>query len=270
MEGTFKCPKCDYTETNPTKFSNHCVRKHKLDTRQLCIDFFYEGVEPTCKCGCDGKVKFHSFLRKFSEFCPGHQSRVKNNWGHNEKALKKSHASRRKSFDEGKWSAWNKDETKETNERVAAYGQKQSENFTPERRQERSKRMTKNRLNGTVQTLWGPDHPQWRGGTSTITQRIRGNSRFYAEWKFPKLKAADFTCTQCGSSDELCVHHDEQRMSDIIREVMEQEKYDPTSDDLKQAARIVNAITDHHLEHSISGVVLCKVCHQKEHPNLNL
>lgn len=230
---------------------------------------FCDGVEPTCQCGCGTSVKFHSLSRGMSKFAPGHQSRVNNNWGHNARALDNSHQTMREKRKQGECPAWNKGLTKEIDERVASYGKSQTKNLTDARRFRLSNKMRQQRLSGNIPTLYGPDSSQWKGGTSSLSAECHGDSRLYKEWKHPKLVEASFKCTRCGLTKDLCVHHDKERMSSIIHLMVEKFGYDATTSSHELKMQVINAITDYHVEHDVSGVVLCKVCHTKEHPNLN-
>lgn len=267
----YQCPNCELRIDTLFKFQNHCVKKHKLDIRRLYIDMFLGGKEPTCACGCGKNVKFHSLSRGMSKFIPGHQSRVNNNWGHNKEALDKSHQTMREKRAEGEYPAWNKGLSKETDERVAAYGRKSHETFQNdvEECMKRSKRMTEYRLSGVVPTLYGPDHPNWKGGTSSLNAAVNADNRLYKEWKFPKLKAADFKCVRCGLSKNLCVHHDKERMATIIHLHVERLGFDATSSDHDLKRKVIDGIVDHHIRENVSGLVLCYTCHEKEHASLN-
>jgi hypothetical protein len=69
---------------------------------------FNEGVEPSCACGCGSQVKFHGIKVGFSKFKWGHQSKVKNNWGNNVTAQKKSQDVRREMHKRREVKIWNK------------------------------------------------------------------------------------------------------------------------------------------------------------------
>ena len=264
----YKCKHCDYKTDRVNSFTRHYKSKHDIEPKKLYIMLCCANIEPTCACGCNASVKFHNFNHGFSKYKPGHQSRVKNNWGHNKEAQKKSQDKRREMFESGEadW-IWCKGKSKETDVRVQKMSEKVSKTIMADdkERKARSIKMRKGRLDKTIPNLYGPAHPAWKGGTSSVTNTIRGNSRFHKLWKFPKLKAADFKCTQCGSSFSLCVHHDKDRMCDIIRVVIEQTGYDAVNADETAKSKICNAITDYHVEKGVSGIVLCYSCHADVH-----
>ena len=120
-ENGFKCPYCNVIAKNYNGLAKHVMHAHKGITKeQLLADYYYNGERPTCKCGCGQHTsiiydkKNHNQI-KFADFCQGHQSRVHNNWGHNEQAKEKSAETRRKQFENGERTVWNKGTTwKET------------------------------------------------------------------------------------------------------------------------------------------------------------
>lgn len=133
----YKCKLCeDGNFNNYTSLSRHMARTHKMDTTQFYVDYHLSGVWPLCKCGCEAKVKWSWQLKSFRDYCQGHQSRVKNNWGNNPKALKRSLNTRKERFANGEITTWNSGLTAETDDRVKEYGEKISEN------KERSERIS--------------------------------------------------------------------------------------------------------------------------------
>ena len=112
-DGDFKCPYCDKRFDTYNGLSKHIFRYkehgNNITQEQLLTDFKYNGVRPTCKCGCgeftemryDGGVHFNDYVL-------GHYSRVHNNWGHNQKAIEHSAETRRKQYKSGERIQWNK------------------------------------------------------------------------------------------------------------------------------------------------------------------
>src|ERR1035437_8799038 len=104
----YKCQLCEEVEfDNYTSLSRHMGRTHKMDTTQFYIDYHLNGVWPLCKCGCEEKVKWSWQLKSFRDYCQGHQSRVHNNWGHNQKAIDASAETRRQQYASGERKVWN-------------------------------------------------------------------------------------------------------------------------------------------------------------------
>lgn len=125
------------------------------------------------------------------------------------------------------------------------------------------------RLNGTVKTLYGIDHPQWNGGTSKLSARCHGHSKLYAEWKYPKLIVAGFKCVRCSSGGALHVHHDKERMADIMRMFSEKFGYEGREDQQPIEHLIAEEVASYHIKNNISAEVLCEKCHETEHASLN-
>ena len=237
----------------------------KMTTNDIYLKYVLSGKIPLCKCGCGEKV---NNFRSGKGYVYGHAIRVHNNWGHNPSALAKSQETRKQMLRDGEIEIWNTGLTKETDERVRLCGEKASQLFTDERKQRYSNTMKRNRLDGTIPTLYGPDHSQWKGGTSGITAMIYANNTLYKQWKFPILKRDNFTCTSCGSTENLHVHHDDITMSQILHEYKDAfQDYD--HEDFTHKKQIAEQVVSHHVNNNIPGITLCKSCHKEHHNNLN-
>jgi hypothetical protein len=211
-----------------------------------------------CNCGCGTEVK-NNWVR-------GHVSRVHNNWGHNKNAIKKSSETRRKQFESGDRMVWNAGLTKETDIRVAAYGKSNSKNgWAEERRESYSITMKTNRLNGTIPTLYGKNHSQWKGGTSDINPLVRARKRLYTDWVYPILVADGFKCTECNSTSKLEVHHNKETMAEIISMFTDSHK----EHSFEEKDVITEMVIDYHINSNVSGKTLCKNCHNSKHPSYN-
>ena len=128
--------------------------------------------------------------------------------------------------------------------------------------------MSKMRKDGTIPTLYREKSSQWKGGVSSIQQIARGDKRLYEQWKYPILVRDGFKCTQCINSTDLHVHHDKETFSEIIKKVMTLDDYEKI-DDFETKRRITDKIIDYHTSNNVSGITLCKDCHNKLHPSLN-
>lgn len=258
---SYKCPLCDHQEEKLISLSLHYRRIHHSTSKSLYILMFCEGIEPKCACGCGGDVKFHTLMKGFSKFIWGHAQRIHNNWGHNLDARKKSHDSRYKSYREGKWKTWNQDLTKETDERIAASGRKQSASYSDERRRMMSDLMSNSWKNGSLKPLKGAEHPGWKGGTSSLQGTCR--RKLFDNWVRPHLASTGFKCSECGSSKNIEVHHDKERFIEILRKFV-----DPHHDEnytFEEKKLIAENVEKYHIENDVSGVVLCNKCHDKQH-----
>ena len=263
----YKCLKCEKEFDKYGSLSRHVGITHKLPTDQFYVDYYLKGVWPLCKCGCRETVKWSWQLKGFRDYCQGHQSRVHNNWGHNPKAIENSAETRRRQFDSGERTVWNDGLTKETSDSVKLNGELRSKAYTPEIKDEYSKRMKRNRLDRTVPSLYGSDHPNWKGGVSEVNILARTDKRLYDEWKYPILIRDGFKCVECdGVGGGLHIHHDKEQMCEIVK------KHMPDTDiitDFGLKKSIASKIVDYHITNHVSGITLCGKCHNKIHPSLN-
>lgn len=259
----YKCKRCDKEFDNYTSLRIHTARTHKIKSPDFYVEFYLDGKKPTCKCGCGEYVKWNN--NKYRDYLQGHIARVHNNWGHNKSAIMKSAETRREQFKNGEREVWNVGLTKETDDRVKQNGVKVSTAFTDERKIEYSDRMRKNRLDGTILTLYGKNHSQWKGGSSSISCMIRSDKRLYTNWIFPILKRDGFKCTKCESTTSLEVHHNNINFAEIISNYLDKNK----EYTFHQKKDIVDQIIEYHTLVNVSGVTLCKQCHMEEHPSYN-
>jgi len=287
QSNVYKCPKenCDKEYDNIVSLAKHWRRGHAEPSETLYLALNNLTEAPTCACGCKEPTKFLDAGRGYSEYKHGHISRVKNNFV-TKKAQENSASTRRKMIKDGTWKpfasketgeAWNKGLTKESDQRIANMAASISEN--EEELRKRSQRMKKGRLDGTVPTLYGKDHSQWNGGTSALVNVCRSYPPYYRGWVKVKLQHASFKCTKCDEIKDLHVHHDQETFSDILRKIAVLNKWEKTlsmpvaKNDIKLMKlkmKIADEVADYHINNDVSGVVLCKSCHKKEHDKLNL
>ena len=259
---SFRCPTCDYVD-RLDGLRRHCVRSHGINAESLYRTLFMDGKQPTCACGCGEIItKFWGIEKGFSRFVRGHQSRVHNNWGHNSGAQARSQDVRREMHRRGEIRIWNRGETKQTSVRVAEVAKVQSANFTPERRARRAAIMKRSWEIGAITPLTGSTHPGWKGGASALQPVVR--SRLHYAWAYPKLTASGFKCTACNAPGlGLCVHHDQERFASILQRAIG-ELGEP-GDDFERKSAIADWVVAYHIEHDVSGVVLCEACHKLQH-----
>lgn len=263
---SFKCPECDYFD-ELGGLRRHCVRSHDITAESLYRVLFLNGKEPACECGCGQVItKFWGIEKGFSKFVRGHHSRVHNNWGHNKAAQEKSQDVRREMHKRGEITIWNKGETKETDERLRAYGAKGSETIKsqPELLQQRSDDMKRYWETGVIVPLSGSSHSMWKGGTSALQNLVR--SHLFRAWSRPIMERDRFTCQHCGKQGTLCVHHDQERFAEILQKAMQHlQASDATQLTFDQKQELSLWVIDYHLDNKISGVVLCEKCHEEVH-----
>jgi len=102
------CKECNREFETLDSLRRHRSQKHNVKSEQTYIDYMLDGVEPKCKCGCGEKTNFSSIEKGFVEYIRGHASRINNNWGHNINAIRKSHETQKKMYNDGTLSIWNK------------------------------------------------------------------------------------------------------------------------------------------------------------------
>lgn len=270
-----KCPSCDTDFKSYTAVSLHFRNKHgssndlKEIMRKKLVNERYAGTEPRCACGCDQITKY-DYMNGYNEFIRGHQARINNNWGHNKDAQEKSQDVRREMHKRGEITIWNKGETKETDHRLIAYGEKGSNTIQsqPDLLEKRSDDMKTYWKSGQIVPLRGPDHSQWKGGTSALQPICR--SRVFNAWSHPKLEAASYVCQKCFASDGrgVVVHHDKERFAAILHKAIEifgDIDPDAPNADFEKKARIADWVVGYHLQNNVSGITLCVSCHEGEH-----
>ena len=156
-------------------------------------------------------------------------------------------------------------------ERVRDNGVKTSIGITsnPDEIKRRADLMSKNRLNGTIPTLCGPNHSQWIDGRSNISVLVYNDRRLYKEWKFPILVRDGFKCVECKKSGgKLHIHHDKEYMNEIIKDHLVETTPEMLKD-FQVKRMIADAVVDYHIQNKVSGITLCGECHEKYHPSLN-
>ena len=109
---SFKCPYCDFIATSYNGLCQHVFKSSKhsnITKEQLLTDFKYNGIRPTCKCGCGEytTIQYTNGIH-FSEYIQGHWNRIKNNRGHNICAIENSAKTRKEQYKSGKRVQWNK------------------------------------------------------------------------------------------------------------------------------------------------------------------
>lgn len=259
-----QCPKCSYQSDSLNSLRIHAAKQHSLPSEDLYLAVVSGGVRGSCKCGCGEPTAFMTLQKGYNDYVQGHASRVNNNWGHNETAREKSLKKRR---DEGLWSKdpWNRGKRKETDADFAKVCER-AYNSDKEKKRKSSK-MKKQWEANNITPQRGPNHSQWKGGTSALGAMCHADNRLYRAWKLPKLLAAGFKCSQCGSADKLHVHHDGIRMAEIVSLYREQLPDGELTHD--QKLWVVDRVVEHHGQETVSGVVLCEPCHEAVHGNLN-
>jgi very-short-patch-repair endonuclease len=102
------CKECDREFESLDSLRRHRSQKHNVNAEQTYIDYLLNSVVPKCKCGCGERPKYLGIDAGFREYKWGHAARVNNNWGHNPNAIKKSHDTQKRMYENGELVIWNK------------------------------------------------------------------------------------------------------------------------------------------------------------------
>ena len=262
------CKHCQKELDSLDSLRIHCAKIHKLSSQEVYDLYFLNGERPKCKCGCDQYVPFRTLQKGYKEWIKGHISRVKNNWGHNKKAINNSAETRREQFKNGERTIWNDGLHKESDERVKQYAEKVSNTIKSNKNEikRRSIWLSDARKNKKeFQSKYGKESANWKGGTSSINNLVRANKRLYTDWIYPILCRDGFKCIKCGSSSKLEVHHNKETMSEILKHYVEKD-CEYTFDEKRE---IMNKVIDYHISNEVEGETLCRKCHTELHPSYN-
>jgi hypothetical protein len=264
----FKCVRCKKSFDEYDSLKRHVGRKHKIHASDFYVEFKLNGELPKCKCGCGQIPKWNKGAGTFRKLCKGHYSRIHNNWGHNKVAREKSAETRRQQFSSGERHIWNEGLTMENDGRVKTNIERSTNsiNSSSSELKRRSIFMSEQRKNGNIKILYGPDSSHWKGGVSEVNNIVRSDKRLYEEWKYPILVRDGFKCVECLDSKNLHVHHDKERMCEIVKKHIVDELH-VNNFDLKKA--IASKIVEYHIQNNVSGITLCGSCHGEYHPSLN-
>lgn len=160
---------------------------------------------------------------------------------------------------------WSTGLTKETDVRLAEHSKRMSASYTPEKREAYRTYAKENAIHirmGVGQT--GSLAPNWKGGVTTVHQRVRSDTELHRLWRFPILKRDSFVCVACGSHKKIEVHHDDERMAEIIGRFL---PADVSTRELfwDEKLAIIRDVVKYHVKNAVSGVTLCEDCHREIH-----
>lgn len=124
-----KCPKCDQTFGQEARFLDHLTDHHGIaDHLSLYVDINHGGIHPTCECSssCQELVKWSGWKKGFtSKYIRGHNARIDSVYF--DKARQEEFTKKRnEGFKSGRNKPWNKNLTKDSDERV----KKQAKNIS--------------------------------------------------------------------------------------------------------------------------------------------
>lgn len=106
-----KCYYCDYQTDNKIKFAKHILHEHKQNKQTYLVQTRYNGVQPTCKCGCGELMKYNATLADFPSYNKKHLKVILKNktfeeiWGDpkSEKRVKAISEARKTRFTSGEY-----------------------------------------------------------------------------------------------------------------------------------------------------------------------
>lgn len=285
---TYKCPECEVC-FNLDSLRIHYSKSHKKTSSELCVKLFYNGIEPTCKCGCGGKVYYFGLTIGFGSYVKGHHVREydKNPWNKEKgiEARRKSNETQMRLCKEGKIKLfggkepWNKGKVKATDPDYAA---RIKFTDTEEFKRKSSEIGKRNWKENKIPVLKGEKSYVWKGGVSSLSKICRASNLLYKKWIYPKLKENNFSCLECGVADSnLEVHHDKEKFSEILRKIAKEEGWlekhflsvrleNPDKETLDLKEKIADIVAEYHIQNNVSGIPLCQKCHEKQHKNYNI
>lgn len=76
-----QCNICKFKTDSEIKLSKHIQHTHKLKKTDYLIQTKYNGVRPSCACGCGQSTRYEATKLDFCKWIHGHQSRVEGHFG---------------------------------------------------------------------------------------------------------------------------------------------------------------------------------------------
>jgi very-short-patch-repair endonuclease len=106
-----QCKLCDYQTDNKIKFAKHVLHEHGLNRQNYLIQTEYNGVQPTCSCGCGTLMEYSASLSNFPKYIKKHLKEIVKNktfeeiWGDpkSEKRVKAISDARKAKFTSGEY-----------------------------------------------------------------------------------------------------------------------------------------------------------------------
>ena len=104
-----KCELCDFTTDNKIKLSKHILFTHKLSMSEYMVKTKYNGIHPTCSCGCGTPMVYRAYIHDFPKYVKKHlhvlykDKSFEEIWGDpkSEKRVKAISDARKKKFNNG-------------------------------------------------------------------------------------------------------------------------------------------------------------------------
>jgi very-short-patch-repair endonuclease len=102
----FICKECNREFDSYKGIQSHRSKTHKISGAQTYVDVHYNGIWPTCQCGCNEKLNYFSTFG-FGKFIKGHAAKI-NGGFYSEEGAKKSAETRKSQYKSGNRTQWNK------------------------------------------------------------------------------------------------------------------------------------------------------------------
>ena len=118
--GIFICKICQKEYKNILGLRSHSSQCHNISPETLYVDYFLNGEEPKCECGCGGKPPFNTIQKGFWRFIKSHHNRVpgKNNFHKNPQSKIKSAKTQSENWKKGLYRKWWEEDTEETKQKI--------------------------------------------------------------------------------------------------------------------------------------------------------
>lgn len=176
------CKECNREFETLDSLRRHRIQKHNINAEQTYIDYMLNGVNQTCKCGCSEKPKFLGIDAGYRDYKLGHAARIKNNWGHNTEAIKKSHETQKKMFNDGSLRIWNKgltveDKRVKDNVNKALSNPERGKNISKGLKGKSKSKEHKDNLSKTAKIRWLDINERDKQSVRLIKRLIKNNYR---------------------------------------------------------------------------------------------
>lgn len=94
-----KCYICNKIFNHPLEVMNHVKKIHNLNRKEYLIKVIYNGIKPTCKCGCGQETNYYRSYPYFREYINGHNKNPMTGKHHSDSSKKKMSCIAKKRID---------------------------------------------------------------------------------------------------------------------------------------------------------------------------
>lgn len=125
-----QCLYCSHQGESYDSVRRHVGRVHKISSSQFYVEYYLNGIHPTCKCGCGDRVRWR--VGKFQEWVNGHNSVGENNpmhgRNHTEDSKQSMSETKKKLFADGTLHMWSEGKSIKTDPILQRAAKKISQN----------------------------------------------------------------------------------------------------------------------------------------------